>query len=68
MNNLIKNYAKEGKDEDGKPNNTFYVDRAAAKKVSEDFVKKYLTLQAGENYDTYMRDTFDELFNHFDVL
>ena len=41
--NLISKYAKEGKNEsDGKPNGKFYVDRAAAKAVTEPYVKKYL--------------------------
>ena len=42
MYNLISKYAKEGKNEsDGKPNGKFYVDRAAAKAVTEPYVKKY---------------------------
>ena len=58
MNNLIKNYAKEGKDkETGKPNGVFFVDEQAAEKVSEPFVKKYMKLE-GPKYDTYMKDNF----------
>ena len=60
MNNLIKNYAKEGKDkETGKPNGEFFVDQEAAKKVSEPFVKKYMKLE-GDKYDNYMRDNFED--------
>ena len=43
MNDLIKKYAKEGKDEEGKPNGRFFLNRDDALHASTPFVKKYRT-------------------------
>ena len=68
MHDLIQDFGKEGKDEEtGKPNGVFYVDRAAAKKVSTPFVKKAQKL-SGPKLDEYMEREFEDLFVHFDVL
>ena len=61
MYNLIKNYSKEAKDEDGKPNGRFYVDRKAAKEVTGPYVKKHLKL-TGEKFDEYMTKDFENKF------
>ena len=53
MYTLIHDYAVEGKGEDGKPNGKFFVDRAAAKKVSAPYVQKYANLK-GKSFDDYM--------------
>ena len=67
MYTLIHDYAKEGKGEDGKPNGKFFMDRAAAKKVTLPYVKKYANLK-GLSLDDYMTQQFEDEFQRFDVL
>ena len=40
--NLIKNFAKEGKTENGMPSGKFFLDKAAAKTVTTPYVQKYM--------------------------
>ena len=69
MNHLIKKYAKEGKDEEGKPNGRFFLNRDDALHASEPFIKKYRTdLKDKKAYDEFIRLNFDDMFQHYDVL
>ena len=34
MHSMLANYAKEGKNQDGQPNNKFYLDREAGRRAS----------------------------------
>ena len=44
MYELIKNYAKEGKDENsGRPNGEFFLDKKGARLFVTPYVEKYLT-------------------------
>mgnify|MGYP000742676658 CR=1 FL=1 len=67
MYKLIKDYAKEGKDVDGKPNGLFFVDRENAKKFATPLVEKHLKL-TGDKLTDYMTNKFVEIFNYYDVL
>ena len=67
MYTLIHDYAKEGKDENGKPSGKFFLDRESAKKVTLPYVQKYANLQ-GRSLEDYMTMEFEEQFQHFDVL
>ena len=67
MNSIIKNHAKEGKDQDGKPNGRFYVDKANALIMSKPFITKYLKL-GEKNMDFFIANDFEDNINRFDVL
>ena len=59
MYSLIHDYAKEGKDEEGKPNGHYFMDREAAKKVTLPYVTKY-TKMKGKELDDYMTMNFED--------
>ena len=66
--NLISKYAKEGKnEEDGKPSGKFFIDRAAAKTVTEPYVKKYVKV-TGKDLEDVMTMEFEDKFKYIDVL
>ena len=65
---MISKYAKEGKNEsDGKPSGKFFLDRAAAKTVTEPYVKKYLN-KSGQDLQDIMTVDFEDKFKYIDVL
>lgn len=72
MHDLIKNFAKEGKDEDtGRPNGTFFLDKKNAEQFVTPYVKKYLATHTKEetrDFDLFMNMDFNEKFDHYDVL
>merc|ERR1711959_99890 len=70
MNSLIKNHSKEGKDENGKPNGRFYVDKANTLVISKPFVAKYLKLDSKNKpaLDFFIANDFEDNFRRFDAL
>ena len=69
MNHLIKKFAKEGKDEEGKPNGRFFINKKDTLTASEPYVKKYRKDVPNEKaYKEFIELKFEDLFNHFDVL
>ena len=69
MNNLIKNYAFEGKNKDtGKPNGRYFIDRDGAKKAFKPFEEKYLKINDKEKLDDFYKNEFEIQFQHYDVL
>ena len=69
MSDLIKKYAKEGKDEEGKPNGRFFLNRDDCLHASEPYIHKYRKDLADKKaYDEFIQNNFDGMFNHFDVL
>ena len=45
MHSMIKNYAKEGKNENGTPNGKFYLDREAGQEASKEILHTHLHLE-----------------------
>jgi len=71
MYELIKNYAKEGKDENsGRPNGEFFLDKKGARLFVTPYVQKYLTGNKEEKRDlkTFMQMDFEEKFDYYDVM
>ena len=72
MHDLIKNFAKEGKDEiTGRPNGQFFLDKKSAETYVTPFVKKYLAAHKKEetrDFSLFMNMDFNEKFDHYDVL
>ena len=66
MHSMIKNYAKEGKDYDGKPNGKFYLDRNSGKEASREILHTHLKLE-GKALDDYMTHNFDDAWEYYDV-
>ena len=71
MYELIKNYAKEGKDENSwRPNGEFFLDKKGAILFVTPYVQKYLTGNKEEKRDlkTFMQMDFEEKFDYYDVM
>jgi hypothetical protein len=71
MYELIKNYAKEGKDENsGRPNGEFFLDKKGARLFVTPYVEKYLSGNKEEKRDikTFMDMDFVEKFDYYDVM
>jgi hypothetical protein len=71
MYELIKNYAKEGKDENsGRPNGEFFLDKKGARLFVTPYVEKYLSGNKEEKRDikTFMSMDFEEKFDYYDVM
>ncbi len=68
MNKLIKDYAKEGKDKDGRPNGRFFLDQTSLKKVSKPYVNKYYQWKPNEDKKLFWQMNFGELWHKYDVL
>ena len=66
MNSLIKNYALEMKDENGKPSGHFFFDKDAARDAATEVVKT--NYNWGEPHvNSYLNENFDNTWDHFDV-
>ena len=57
MHSMIKNYAIEGKNENGTPNGRFYLDRDAGFEASKEVVHTHLHLD-GQKLDDYLLHNF----------
>ena len=72
MYELIKNFAKEGKDEiSGRPDGEFYLDKKGARAFLTPYVKKYLAENKKEehrDFNTFMKMDFEEKFDYYDVM
>lgn len=72
MYELIKNYAKEGKDEiSGRPNGEFFLDKKNAALFVTPYVKKYLKENPKEetrSFDEFMKMDFESKFDYYDVM
>ena len=68
MYKVITNLAREGKDDMGRPNGRFYVDKATALKFVAPLVKHKVKFATAEEYEFYMKDRVVDIFNHMDVL
>lgn len=66
MNSLIKNYALEMKNDDGKASGHFFLDKDGAQKVSSEVVHTHFQYN-DEQAATYLGEKFEETWNHFDV-
>merc|ERR1712078_424823 len=63
---ILTHFALEGKDEAGKPNGKFVMDKATTKDAGEQIVSKYKKLD-GKPLDDYMNQFFQRTWEHFDV-
>jgi len=72
MYELIKNFAKEGKDEiSGRPNGEFFLDKKGARLFVTPYVEKYLSENKKEehrDFKTFMKMDFVEKFDYYDVM
>ena len=68
MYKLISTIAREGKDEDGKPNGKYFVHHDDAVKFVQPYMTKELPKLTGEKLDFYMKMNVEDIFNHMDVL
>ena len=66
MNSMISNYAKEGRDRDGKPNGKFYLDYDSGKRASEEVVATHLKL-TGDKLKDYLAHNYDTAWDFYDV-
>ena len=66
MNSLIKTYALEMKDNDGRPSGHFFFDKNSARYVSDEVVHTHFQYDDNQTAD-YLAEKFDETWNHFDV-
>ena len=63
MNELIKNFAREGRDkETGRPNGRFFIDREGAKKAFKPFEGQYLKLKEAMKLDDFYKNEFEQQF------
>ena len=63
---MIEEYALEGHDEKtGKPNGHFFITRAQAQKIGSEVVEQHLAFK-GPKKDDYMKQNFDETWDHYD--
>lgn len=66
MQSMIKNYALEGKNEDGTPNGKFFMSEAITKKAALEVLKTHKKLD-GKEAEEYMKQYFARTWAHFDV-
>ena len=66
MMSMIKNYALEGKNEDGTPNGKFFMNEAITKQAALEVLKTHKKLD-GKEAEEYMKQYFDRTWAHFDV-
>lgn len=66
MNSMIKNYALEVKNEDGKPSGHFFVDRDNAYRASEEVVRTHM-FKEDKKVQSFLSEKFSDTWNHFDV-
>ena len=72
MYELIKNFAKEGKDENsGRPNGEFFLDKKSARLFVTPYVEKYLSENKKEekrDLKMFLAMDFEEKFDYYDVM
>ena len=72
MYELIKNFAKEGKDENsGRPNGEFFLDKKGARSFVTPYVEKYLSENKKEekrDLKMFLAMDFEEKFDYYDVM
>ena len=68
MYRLISTIAKEGKDEDGKPNGHYYIHHDDAIKFVQPYIAEHLPKLTGDDLDFYMKFKVEDIFTHMDVL
>jgi hypothetical protein len=66
MNSLIKNYALEMKDDNGRPSGHMFLNKDAARKVSNEVVHTHFQYNDAQSA-AYLNEHFDETWTHFDV-
>jgi hypothetical protein len=66
MTSMIKNYALEGKNDDGTPNGKFHMSEAITKTAAMEVLKTHKKMEAKES-EEYMKQYFDRTWAHFDV-
>lgn len=66
MASIIRNYALEGKNEDGSPNGKFYMDKAQTELAAKEVLKTHKKIDAKELED-YMKQYFARTWTHFDI-
>jgi len=66
MNSLIKSYALEQKDDNGRPSGHMFLDKAGAMKASDEVVHTHFQYNDEQAAD-YLKEKFEETWNHFDV-
>ena len=66
MNSLIKTYALESKDDNGKSTGNFFFDKAAAEAVSSEVVHTHRDL-SGNQLKGFLDEHFETTWEHFDV-
>ena len=66
MRSMIKTYALEGKNKDGSPNGSFWMDEAGARAAASEVLNTHKHL-AGEELATYLNTYWQRTWNHFDV-
>lgn len=63
---ILTHFALEGKDEAGKPNGKFFMDKENTKNAGQQIVEKYKKIE-GKASDDYMKQFFNRTWEHFDV-
>ena len=66
MASIIKNYALEGKNEDGSPNGKFYMNKARTENAAKEVLKTHKKLD-GKELDDYLKQYFARTWKHFDI-
>jgi len=66
MHSLIDQYSLEMKDDNGRPSGHFFLDRDAARKVSDEVVHTHMHFN-DEQTNNYLASKFPETWTHFDV-
>jgi len=68
MDSLIKNYALEGKLEDGSgPNGQFYLTKSATSDVASAVVEQHFGWK-GEKRDKFVKEQMSKIWPHIDIL
>ena len=63
---MIKNYAKEGENEDGSPNGTFWMSEGTAEAAAKEVLGTHKGLK-GDDLEKYLDTYWGKTWGHFDV-
>lgn len=66
MRSVIKNYALEGRSEDGNPTGKFYLDLPSLYKVGEEVVRTHIGY-TGDKNKAYLDEYLPNIFKHIDI-
>ena len=66
MRSMIENYALEGKNKDGSPNGSFWMDESSARSAASEVLQTHKSL-TGAAKDKYLNTYFGKAWGHFDV-